>query len=213
MGVRITGEERAVGQSPWVPILYGDLSGWVNGRFLAHQVGWADDQVVAQAHEIVQALRDRNWSAVARSVHPERGVRFSPYAYVRAGTQDAEDQGLRFQAAQLEALAESSTVYRWGRYDGTGEPIDLTFAQYVDRFVYDTDFAQPDVVGYGEVVGRGNTINNIAEVYPDAVVVEYHFAGLDPQYMGMDWRSLRLVLEVQGDAWYLVGVVHDEWTI
>jgi hypothetical protein len=29
----------------------------------------------------------------------------------------------------------------------------------------------------------------------------------------MDWRSLRLVFEEQGGSWYLVGIVHDQWTI
>jgi hypothetical protein len=79
--------------------------------------------------------------------------------------------------------------------------------------VYDVDLAQPEEVGFGEVIGKGNTINNIAEVWPDAVTVEYHFSGFDPQYGGMDWRSLRLVFEPEEGAWRLVGIVHDEWTI
>ena len=42
--------------------------------------------------------------------------------------------------------------------------------------------------------------------------MEYHFKGMDAQQGGMDWRSLRLVLEAHNGAWYLVGIVHDEWT-
>jgi UDP-N-acetyl-2-amino-2-deoxyglucuronate dehydrogenase len=30
---------------------------------------------------------------------------------------------------------------------------------------------------------------------------------------GMDWRSLRLVFEKKNDIWYLVGIIHDQWTI
>jgi hypothetical protein len=89
----------------------------------------------------------------------------------------------------------------------------MTFQDYYARFVYDVDFAQPEVVGFDETVGRGNTINNIATVYPLAVTVEYHFEGFDPQYAGLDWRSLRLVLEEYGGDWVVVGIVHDEWTI
>jgi hypothetical protein len=207
MGVRITDEGQIVGQSLWVPVAYGDALGWVNDRYLARQVGTVDEAVATRAHEIVQALRDGDWRTVANAVHPERGVRFSPYAYVQA------DQDQVVRAAEIEAHATDPTIYRWGYYDGTGEPIDLTFADYVERFVYEVGFAQPDVVGYGETVGRGNTIDNIAEVYPKAVIVEYHFTGFDPKVMGMDWRSLRLVLEEQDGVWYLVGVVHDEWTI
>jgi hypothetical protein len=213
MGVSVTGDGQPVGQSVWAPIVYGDVAGWVNTQYLARQVGQADAAVAARASEIVQALRDRDWATVARSVYPATGVRFSPYVYVRAGPGALEDRDRVVQAGEIEALAAHPTVYRWGRYDGTGDPIDLTFVEYVDRFVYDAEYSQPHVVGYGETIGQGNTINNVAEVYPDAVTVEYHFTGFDPQVMGMDWRSLRLVLEEKDGNWYLVGIVHDEWTI
>jgi hypothetical protein len=98
-------------------------------------------------------------------------------------------------AAQIRGLLADPTVYHWGVYDGSGAPIDLPFAAYYERFVYDADFARPDVVGLDETIGQGNTLNNIAEVYPGAVTVEYHLAGFDPQYAGLDWRSMRLVFE------------------
>ena len=213
MGVRIAGEGQLVGESPWAPVAYGDLTGWVNSRYLARQVGWVDEVAAAGANEIVQALRDRDWATLARAVHPDQGVRFSPYVYVRAAPGALEELDRVVRAEEIEALAADPAVYRWGRFDGTGEPIDLDFAGYMGRFVYDADYAQPHVVGYSETVGRGNTIDNVVEVYPEAVTVEYHFAGFDPQFGGMDWRSLRLVLERQQGVWYLVGIVHDEWTI
>ena len=156
-------------------------------------------------------MRQQDWAAVAQAVHPVKGVRFSPYTYVRVG--EGEDVDLVFSAEDLLGLAADGTVYRWGVFDGSGEPIDKTFADYYSRFVYDVDFGWAYSVGFNEMVGRGNTINNVAEVYPQAQVVEYHLPGLDPRFAGMDWRSLRLVLEKEGDAWYLVGIVHDEWTI
>ena len=66
---------------------------------------------------------------------------------------------------------------------------------------------------YNKVIGSGNTINNLAEFFPECVFVEYHFDGFEHKLGGMDWRSLRLGLAEKGGAWYLVGVVHDEWTI
>jgi hypothetical protein len=44
------------------------------------------------------------------------------------------------------------------------------------------------------------------------MVVEYYFPGFDPQYEGMDWRSLRLIFLQDNDVWYLAGIVHDQWT-
>jgi hypothetical protein len=144
---------------------------------------------------------------LAATVHPTQSVRFSPYTFVREGTD------LSFTAEQLPGLWADPAVYTWGVFDGSGEPIELTFQNYFERFVYDVEFAQPHAVGFDTFVGAGNTINNIREVYPSALVVEYYFEGFDPDLGGMDWRSLRLVLEEHGGVWYLVGIVHDEWTI
>ena len=62
-------------------------------------------------------------------------------------------------------------------------------------------------------MGQGNTLINSSEIYKDAIIIEYHFSGFDPQYEGMDWRSLRLAFEKVNDIWYLVGIIHDQWTI
>jgi hypothetical protein len=113
----------------------------------------------------------------------------------------------------LAALPGSSTLYTWGLFDGSGNPIELSFDDYHQRFVYDQDYFDPLVVGLNQEVSSGNAINNIPSVFPDGIFVEYHFPGFDPNYGGMDWRSLRMVfLELNG-AWYLVALVHCEWTI
>jgi hypothetical protein len=213
IGVEVHTGGQEVDGSWWVPVQYGDITGWANSHYLARQVGWVGEAVAARAAQAIMALKDRDLDELADLVHPVKGVRFSPYTYVRAEPGAPEGEDLVFGAAQIPGLLADPTVYHWGAYDGSGEPIDLTFAAYYERFVYDVDFARPDVVGLDETVGQGNTINNIAEIYPEGVMVEYHFEGFDPQYAGLDWRSLRLVFEAQGGTWYLVGIVHDEWTI
>jgi hypothetical protein len=197
----------------WVPVQYEDVTGWVNSNYLARQAGWVSEPVAARAAQIIMILNAGDLDALADRIHPDKGVRFSPYTYVRAVPGAPEGEDLVFSAAQIPGLASDPTVYRWGRFDGSGEPIDLTFAEYYDRFVYDAKFAAPDAVGFAETIGKGNTINNITGVYPMAVTIEYHFEAIDPQYAGLDWRSLRLVLEERDGTWYLVGIVHDEWTI
>jgi len=198
-----------VARSWWVPVEYDGVSGWANSGFLARQVGHANEQVAARASEAIMALKDGDLDALSSLVHPDRGMRFSPYATVQAG--DGGD--LVFSADELQSLMADPTVYYWGIYDGSGMPIELTFRQYYEEFVYDVDFARPDVVGFNERVGQGNSIDNIASAYPGGVMVEYHFEGFDPEYAGMDWRSLRLVFEEEDGIWYLVGIVHDQWTI
>jgi hypothetical protein len=37
--------------------------------------------------------------------------------------------------------------------------------------------------------------------------------GAKPEYAGLDWASLLLVFEQYESRWYLVALVHDQWTI
>jgi hypothetical protein len=212
-GIQTFGTGEQVGASLWLLIRYEGSTGWVNGRYLARQVGRTDDSLAARATAIIQAIDEEDWKKLSGFVHPDKGLRFSPYTFVRVEPDANQEYDLVFGAAQVMDFSADQTVYRWGRFDGTGEPIELTVDAYWSRFIYDADFWQPHAVGYGEFIGKGNTINNISQVYPQAVTVEYHFAGFEPQFEGLDWRSLRLVLEEQAGIWYLVGIVHDEWTI
>jgi len=162
--------------------------------------------VAARADEAVQALKDRDMEMLSSLVHPVAGVRFTPYAFV-------QDSDLVFSPAQLVGILSDPTTYVWGVYDGSGLPIEMTFEGYYGRFVYDQDYAAAEWTSFNERIGTGNSIDNSREYYPEAIVVEYHFPGFDPDLAGMDWRSLRLVFQEQNSVWYLVGIIHDEWTI
>ncbi len=158
------------------------------------------------AEELIQALAEKDLARVAEFVHPEMGLRFSPYATI------LEDH-LVFMVEDLPGLLTSDEVYTWGAYDGSGEPIELTFEGYYDEFVYSADFANPETVALNMRIGQGNTLNNIQEFYPGSYFVEYHFSGFEEQYEGMDWQSLRLVFVEEDGIWFLVAIVHDQWTI
>ena len=106
-----------------------------------------------RAKAAVGALQSKDWEKLSTMVHPEKGVRFSPYAHV--GPTD-----LVFTAGQLKTLYADKRLYEWGTFDGSGEPIRLSFADYYQRFVYDADFAAAPKVAYNEALGKGNTINN-----------------------------------------------------
>ncbi|NLW03183.1 MAG: hypothetical protein GX027_07950 [Clostridiaceae bacterium] len=160
-----------------------------------------------RAIEVLTAISNNDFGKLSGAVHPEKGVRFTPYGYV-----DAE-RDLVFSADEIKSMASDSRIYMWGNYDGIGDPIELSFRDYFSRFVYDADFLEAEQTGYNKILGQGNSINNSFEFYEDSIIVEYHFPGIDPKYEGMDWRSLRLVFEEAGDTWYLVGIIHDEWTI
>lgn len=158
------------------------------------------------ADAVINALAARDLEKVAEFVHPEMGVRLSPYTYV-------EEVHLVFMPEDLPGLVGSDQVYLWGAYDGTGDPIELTFDGYYERFLYSADFANPEVMAVDEELGWSSMINNIPEFYPGASFVEYHFSGFNPDYGGLDWVSLRLVFIQEDGVWFLVGMVNDQWTI
>jgi hypothetical protein len=153
----------------------------------------------------MSALKDKDMVRLSQYVQPQLGLRFSPYASVK-------DTDQVLPPDKIAGLMADSTVYTWGAYDGSGEPIDLTFADYYSKFVYDVDFANAPQLALNHRLGVSTTTDNSVEFYPTAMIVEYYFPGFEPQLDGMDWRSLRLVFMENNSTWYLVGIIHDQWT-
>lgn len=160
------------------------------------------------ATTVMRILKNGDMSSLAAWAHPDKGIRFSPYAYVD------QEKDLVFSREELKGLMEDSTVYEWRTFAGSGALIELTYADYHKKFVYDADFFKDAKISLNEVQGESTTANNLNEVYPKAThdFVEYHIDGIDPSYEGMDWRSLRLVFEKIGHDHVLVGIIHDQWT-
>ncbi len=163
--------------------------------------------VQAKSDEILHALKNNDMSKLSAFVHPDKGLRFTPYAYIDT------KKDITIKADESNNLADETTKRTWGAYDGTGDPIIMTFKEYNLKFVYDKDFLTAPQIIYNQVMERGNSLNNIKEAYPGGVFIEYHFPGFEARYEGMDWESLKLVFEKKADTWYLTGIIHEQWTI
>ncbi len=118
-----------------------------------------------------------------------------------------------FDQTEILNFFEDGDKYFWGYYDGKGHDIILTPAEYYEVFIYTADFANADEVGYNTVLSSGNMLENQFEIYENPIVVEYYFPVFDPEFIGMDWQSLRLVFEEYEEQWYLTGIIHNQWTI
>lgn len=164
--------------------------------------------VTEAATTVMRALSRKDMSQLAAWVHPEKGLRFSPYAYVDMTTD------LVFTRAEVEGLMKDTTKRVWRTFAGSGDLIEMTFADYYKKFVYDADFMQEAEIAVNQGLGQGTMIINLNDVYPKEQYdfVEYHIDGIDPSVEGMDWRSLRLVFEKIGEDRALVGIIHDQWT-
>lgn len=165
------------------------------------------ENVLSTALDVIEIIKAGDMNTLSQFVHQTKGVRFTPYFYI-----DTENDKV-FTAQEVAGLMQDNQIINWGVFDGSGEPIDLSFSDFYDMFVYDKDFANPDMIGNNVAIGSGNTTDNIAEAYPNGHFVEFHFPGFEPEYSGIDWASLRLVFEEVDGNWYLVGIVHGQWTI
>ncbi|MGO4886925.1 hypothetical protein ACJ2A9_04130 [Anaerobacillus sp. MEB173] len=164
-----------------------------------------EEIIMNKGEEILELLKEEDFQTLANYVHPEKGLRFSPYGYMT-------DDDLIFSSDEVAEFFAKEENLIWGIYDGIGTPIELTTKEYFQRFVFDHDYTSYDKVVFNEVIERGNTIKNVREVYPDAIFIEYFIEGTE-EYAGMDWRSLHLVFEeVHTGEWYILALIHDEWT-
>lgn len=161
--------------------------------------------VLNRAADIILALKNRDMTTLANYVHPQMGLRLSPYASIR-------ETDRLFQSNKVAALFTDRTVYTWGFFSGSGAPINLDFAGYYSQFIYDVDFANAPQMALNHRLGESTSIDNSHDFYPGEAIIEFYFPGFDPQYENMDWRSLRLVFSELNGAWYLVGIIHDQWT-
>ncbi len=167
----------------------------------------SQNSLLQTALNVVEIINDEDMQTLSNFVHPTKGVRFSAYGHINMSTD------IIFTNTQVTGLTNDTQVYTWGSYDGSGEHINQSFADYFDEFIYDETYEKPNMIGNNISIAQGNIINNIADAYPNGEFVDFHFTGFDPQYEGLDWSSLKLVFEEDNGTWYLVGIVHDQWTI
>ena len=163
--------------------------------------------VGARVAAVLDAFKKRDGVALAALAHPTKGVRFSPYPFVSTA------RNVVLMRADLTNAYADPKTRTWGVTDGKGDPITLTFSDYNSRYVYSRDFVSASKTSYNKPIGSGNSIDNTADVYPNAVLFEAYDPGPDPAMESFRWQSLRLLFEPDGSTWYLVGVVHGEWTI
>ena len=154
---------------------------------------------------VIKLIKNRDISALSKYAHPKKKIMFSPYSDLK------NNDNQIIEKKELVKIYEKNEELVWGEYDGTGARILLTFDNYFDRFIYDEDFIEYEP-NYDSIMGTGNTIENMNSVFPYARSVEYYTPGTE-EYAYMDWKSLRLLYEIYRGKYYLVAVVHNEWTI
>lgn len=166
-----------------------------------------DSTLLALRKEILTAIKNNDYIKFAGFIHPVDGVRFSPQGYIMI------DGDQKFKKDEFINKCQQKIKIKWGAYDGSGDPIQLTIDEYFKRFVYDANFVAPKEIAINKILGKGNWHYNIKDVYNGCDFVDSYFPEIDKKMDGMDWRTLRLVFKKYNGSYCLVGVIHDEWAI
>ncbi|QRA41712.1 hypothetical protein [Chryseobacterium cucumeris] len=155
--------------------------------------------------EVLKALKDKDYTAFASFIHPQKGIRFSMYAFVNL----KEDK--HFSKADFEKYQPTKTLFTWGKQDGSGDPYKATINDYLGKWVFSKDFTASQY-SVNKFIGGGNSLNNLKEIYPKADFTENYIKGTEKSG-NMDWKTVRFVFEEFEGKYYLIAVVNDQWTI
>ena len=90
--------------------------------------------ILQRGKEVLTSIKNNDMDKLASYVHPDKGVRFSPYSHVDS------KKDIVFKPKQVKDISLSQEDHLWGNYDGSGDPIQLTAKEYFKKFVYDQDF-------------------------------------------------------------------------
>lgn len=164
-------------------------------------------ELTSLAYKVLAYIKDGDYEMLAETVHPEYGVVFSPCATVTLLT------NRYFRPEQIAAFGDDMNAYVWGVRNGSGEPIEMTPADYFANYVFDKDYSAANIIGVDHVVRSGNALENIMDIFPGVRFVDFYVPGSerDPSDV-LTWSSLRLGFEEYEGALWLTVIIHSAWT-
>jgi hypothetical protein len=166
------------------------------------------DQLAGIEKLAITLLQNGDLERLAKYINPEKGLRFSPFAYVDL------KKDLVFSCTQINNFFRSHHQYTWGYNEENGLPIRLSSTDFYKMYVYDSPYADTNEISYYQNSSPEFNTSNCFEVYPHAIIVEYRVNEVNSRdNPNTNWRSIRLVFEKEGKGWYLVGIIHDQWIL
>lgn len=163
--------------------------------------------LLAAARNVAAALKEKRIEKLNLLIDPVEGLTFSPYS-------GAPLFFTKFDREMLSESMASKKKYIWGRYNGSGDTIELSMNEYIDRFVFDINY-----FSLGELIYINNPekvyaydLNAVVAAYPRHEIAIYHFKGTEA--IGFkDFKTLIFVLKDIKGSWYLISIIHSESTV
>jgi hypothetical protein len=167
-----------------------------------------------KAKNILKAIKDKDIKTLSSYVHPLEGTRFSQDGVVWL------ENDIVLKPTELESAYSNSFI--WGHADGSGFPIQKTFSDYLGSYL-GADYLNQATSSYNKILRGGSTSqNNLEAKYSGKNFVSFYIPSTSTYISEdgksvdnpMSWTSVNLVFDrLNGQKWYLIGIVKDNWTI
>lgn len=154
---------------------------------------------------ILPLLQAKDYATLATFVHPQAGLRFSPQLFIHT------DTDLVFTREQVANFTLDNAIYTWGTHAAKGDLLEMSVYNYWNEYVIPLMPDQPwQMLAEGQK-SPSIAIDNFFEVYSQGHYVDFLKPGTE-EFGNLDWKLLRLAFERAADgAYYLVGIIHDNW--
>jgi hypothetical protein len=163
-------------------------------------------EIHASAVDVLNALKNKDVTKLWQLISKD-WVRFSAYSNVNVGSD------VVFKIDDFKETLQSQKEYTRWTQDWSGDPIVMTFDNYRARYIYNGNYVTEWTAYINTKVQRGNTINNIYDIYTWNAIIEYYIPGKSKLYENMDRKSLTLVFDKESGIRKLKAIIHGERTI
>lgn len=162
------------------------------------------DKVLGIANKIISAIIDKDFITLSKYVDKEEGLIISLFPVI------AVNNVTVFSTREVEDFSNTKKEYKWGIEEGSGETFISTPQKFFQLFM-DVPLSRISKVGLNKMITDPGYTENQWVIFPDSIVIEYYIDP-SPDYSGMDWLSVRLILKSRGDSYSLVGLTsfHQE---
>ncbi len=154
------------------------------------------------AYKALFALSSLELNTLSEYVLEDSGLTISSY---RGGKYNFKKTFLK------NYIKTDKTIYHFGAYDGSGEDIDLTLNDYIQKCVFTADFLNTKPIDIIKAIQSGKTFisneyDNILIEYPNCFIKSFHCA-ID------EWKILDIIFIQYNEKWYIAEIRQRCWTI
>ena len=202
--IQITGSGVEVSGSTWVPVTNGQVSGWINSRFLTTAVNTSFCTSHPSANlltEFEQAIATKDNGRLAQLIHPERGLR------IRTAWWNPE---VRFEGNGRQNLFTSNSATDWGTTIGEGAPILGSFNNIITPLLEETILGASQTACQEILHGGTPGLIILPEGYQQHSFISYYREGAK-EYNGLDWGTWAVGIEEWQGEFYISFLVYYQW--